>query len=96
MCAGNSAYHLSISLRNYWKSLRVRAVQNLGLQDSAINPGICQMFPNAKHGESGKPKPIPQFFEGQCFQRLSTTKNFKYAGIGLEGVEWPITQSLNP
>ena len=36
---------------------------NLGLQDSTINPGICQMFPNAKHGESGKPKPIPQFFE---------------------------------
>jgi hypothetical protein len=63
MCAGNLAYHLSISLRNYWKTLRVRAVQNLGLEDSAINPGLCQMFPNAKPAQSGKPKPIPQFFE---------------------------------
>jgi hypothetical protein len=37
------------------------------------------MFPNAKHPESGKPKPIPQFFDGDVFvgslKRLSTARD---------------------
>jgi hypothetical protein len=43
MCAGNSAYHRSISLHNYRKTLRVRAVQ-VWPQDLSINPEICEMF----------------------------------------------------
>src|SRR5271157_4210423 len=29
---------------------------------------------------------------GATGQRLSTGKNIEYAGIGLEGIKWPITQ----
>jgi hypothetical protein len=59
MCAGNSAYHWSISLHNYRKTLRVRAAQ-VWPQDLSINPESCQMFPNGRRAESGNPKQIPR------------------------------------
>jgi hypothetical protein len=43
MCAGNSAHHWSISLGNYRKTLRVRAVQ-VWPQDLSINSESFQMF----------------------------------------------------
>jgi hypothetical protein len=50
------------------EDLAARVVQILGLQDPAINPGSRQMFPNGRRAESGNPKQIPQFFDGQCFE----------------------------